>query len=188
MAVHPCVICKTPTKADRRVTPDVTCSRACYEENLIASSGRWTRCPTCQSLAYLNVADDRVTCDRYDRTNPRPRRCPEYSVKEAARLNALVSAKVPEPPCLGGCGRPVPHTWVLPEGEGGANTLPGAWCCECEDLEIACRAVNVGSVAELLAFHLHTDRFLARIADLIRRTGVDDAETLIVWVGQRRAA
>lgn len=69
------------------------------------------------------------------------------------------------PICRGGCNRPVIHA-----------TGELSWCPTCWYLEETLSREKCPSVAELIFRHEET---LGRVIDLLRRSGVDDAGTLI---------
>lgn len=70
--------------------------------------------------------------------------------------------------CLGGCGT-----------EAMRDTGALAWCSTCWWLDKTLSREAALDVAVLRSRHDTADGFLARVADLLRRTGVEDAERLI---------
>jgi hypothetical protein len=70
--------------------------------------------------------------------------------------------------CNGGCARPVPEQ---------IGTI--SFCGTCWRVREVLLRERAESLAELARRGCPRERSLARIADLIRRTGVDDAEDLI---------
>lgn len=92
------------------------------------------------------------------RTNHRP---PSFG-------NSGSGASVPAYVCLGGCGREVPEP---------IGTI--SYCGTCWRVRATLVTERADTLAELLRRGCPRERSLARIADLIRRSGVDDAEELV---------
>ena len=91
-----------------------------------------------------------------------------------SRLGALERTHT----CNGGCGVPVPEE---------SGTL--SYCGTCWRVSTVLSKENCEHVTELARFEPRHTRgsLLARVSDLLRRTGVDDAETLIRQIEQRLA-